>query len=117
MKKRICCILCIMTVLMTGCTVRPKENQTGDAATITKDSLGENQFLALVTEIGDDYLMTEAKEGHIKNQQVQVWTGLLDHKMIVDIRVGDTVRITDRGQMTMSIPPQVSATDIVRVEK
>ncbi len=98
---------------MLGCkttkqesTIRPDEAKT--------ETLGENEFLAEVKEVQEEYVMVQALEGHIQNQEVQVWTGMLEE--MPKLQEGDRVRVIDRGQMTMSIPPQVSAVKLIKVK-
>lgn len=109
----ICCLLCV-AMGMLGC-VKSEGNNTKEAGVPKETTLAENQFVAEVLEVSDEYLMVRAVKGHIKEQELQVWTELVKDKM-PKLKVGDTVRITDRGQMTMSIPAQVSATEILLLD-
>lgn len=108
----ICCLLCVATG-MIGCA-KNEGNDTKDTGVQKETTLAENQFVAEVLEVSDEYLMVRAVKGHIKDQELQVWTELVKDKM-PKLKAGDMVRITDRGQMTMSIPAQVSATEIILV--
>lgn len=109
----ICCLLCVATG-MIGCT-KKEGNDNKDVGVKNEMTLAENQFIAEVLEVSDEYLMVRAVKGHINDQELQVWTEFVKDKM-PKLKAGDTVRITDRGQMTMSIPAQVSATEILLLD-
>lgn len=107
----ICGLLCA-TFLCIGCTAKGQDTKETDNVLSTE--LLENQCVAEVLEVADEYLMVRVVKGHSKGQELQVWTELVKDQM-PKVQAGDHVRITDRGQMTMSIPAQVSATEIVLV--
>ena len=69
----------------------------------------EYQFDAIVSEISEDFLMVEVLEGQNVAGEVKIWIGALETSVLEDLEVGNTVRITHDGKMTMSIPPQMSA--------
>lgn len=77
----------------------------------------ENQFDARILEKQDDYILVEALQGQGIEGEVQVWTGLLEEDSISGMEKGLMVRITHSGQMTMSLPPQMSAVAIEVLEK
>lgn len=82
-----------------------------------KNDNKENQFDAKVTEIRSEYLMVEALDGQLIAGEVQVWIGNLSSDDIPKLQIGDTVRITHDGKMTMSLPPQMSAVGKIEVIK
>lgn len=98
---------------MLGCQTTEQESaiQPEEAKA---ETLGENEFLAEVKEVQEEYVIVQALEGHIQNQEVQVWTGMIEE--MPKLQEGDRIRITDRGQMTMSIPPQVSAVKLIKAK-
>ncbi len=75
----------------------------------------ENQFDAKVIENCDEYIMVEALEGQDIVGEVRVQIGLLSQDEISEIEKGATVRITHDGKMTMSIPPQMTAVEIMLI--
>ncbi len=73
----------------------------------------ENQFDAKVLEIYDEYIMVEALEGQDVVGEVRVQIGLLKKDEIPKLNQGDNVRITHDGKMTMSLPPQMTAVELL----
>lgn len=73
----------------------------------------ENQFDAKVLEIYDEYIMVEALEGQDVVGEVRVQIGLLKKDEIPKLNQGDNVRITHDGKMTMSLPPQMTAEELL----
>lgn len=80
-----------------------------------KKEPAENQFDAKVLEIYDDYIMVEAMEGQDIVGEVRVQLGLLEKKEIPNLEKNDIVRITHDGKMTMSLPPQMTAIEIMLI--
>lgn len=74
----------------------------------------ENQFDAKVLEIYDGYIMVDAVEGQDIVGEVRVQLGLLEEKEIPNLEKNDIVRITHDGKMTMSLPPQMTAVEILK---
>lgn len=81
-----------------------------------KKEPAENQFDAKVIEIYDEYIMVEALKEQDVVGEVRVQIGLLSQDEILEIKKGDTVRITHDGKMTMSIPPQMTAVEIIKLQ-
>ena len=81
-----------------------------------KKEPAENQFDAKVIEIYDEYIMVEALEEQEVVGEVRVQIGLLSQDEILEIKKGDTVRITHDGKMTMSLPPQMTAVEIIKLQ-
>lgn len=81
-----------------------------------KKEPAENQFDAKVIEIYDEYIMVEALEEQDVVGEVRVQIGLLSQDEILEIKKGDTVRITHDGKMTMSLPPQMTAVEIIKLQ-
>lgn len=63
-----------------------------------------------VTEIGEDFLILS--EG---TDAVQV--NLADIEIPEDLNLGDIIRVLYNGQMTRSLPPQVTAMEIVQISR
>lgn len=80
-----------------------------------KTEPAEDRFDANVLEIYDEYIMVEALEGQDVVGEVRVQTGLLSQDDILELKKGDTVRITHDGKMTMSLPPQMTAIEIMLI--
>ena len=76
----------------------------------------ENQFDAKVIEICAEYIMVEALEGQDIVGEVRVQLGLISKNDIPKLKKNDTVRITHDGKMTMSLPPQMTAEDILLIK-
>jgi len=72
----------------------------------------EHQFDATIIEVQEEFIMVEAFPGEVVAGEVQVWTGNLDKKVISTLEEGMTVRITNDGKMTMSLPPQMTAVEM-----
>ena len=81
-----------------------------------KKEPAENLFDAKVIEIYDEYIMVEALEEQDVVGEVRVQIGLLSQDEILEIKKGDTVRITHDGKMTMSLPPQMTAVEIIKLQ-
>lgn len=114
MRKKLVAISMFVIVLgiaLFGCA---KANNS----TIKKESpKNEYQFDAEVLEIAEEYLLVKALDGQVVVGEVKVWTGLLEKDAIPALEVGDTVRITNDGKMTMSIPAQMTAVEITKISK
>lgn len=126
MKKNISVlitILFIMGVAVLGCS-KKTDKPTFQAPTKQKQEESkeqsaptEYQFEAVVLAIDKESLMVQALEGQNVAGEVKVWIGLLEDTEMSGIKVGDTVRITHDGKMTMSIPPQMSAVELTVLSK
>ena len=115
MKKNIIIILGMLLVI--GVSVVACCNKSTDDREQQKTSEpAENQFDAKVIELCDEYIMVEALEGQEIAGEVRVQTGLLSEDEIPELKNGDTVCITHDGKMTMSLPPQMTAVDLLLIK-
>ncbi len=113
--KKIAWIL-IFSLAIVGVIAGCKAKETTNEKQAEEAVPTEYQFDAIVLEIHEEYIMVEALEGQTVAGQVQVWTGLLNELGYSKMKVGDVVRITHDGKMTMSLPPQMSAVEIKVIE-
>ena len=126
MKKNISVLITILFIIgvaVLGCS-KKTDKPTFQAPTKQKQeeskeqsALTEYQFDATVLEICEEYLMVDALEGQNVAGEVKVWVAALKNDALSGIKVGDTVRITHDGKMTMSIPPQMSAVELIQLSK
>ena len=84
---------------------------------LKNDEMKDNQFDATVTDVQKEYIMVQASDGQTVSGEVHVWIGNVNGENLPKIKVGDTVRITHDGKMTMSLPPQMSATELRVLQK
>lgn len=113
MKKKIVIfgILFILVMFMMACSNKTDVNEEHNISS----KPAENQFDAKVLEIYDGYIMVEAWEGQDIVGEVHVQLGLLKEDEIPKLEKGDCVRITHDGKMTMSLPPQMTAIEIMLI--
>ena len=114
MRKKLIAMSILVVVLgiaLLGCV---KENHS---VTEKEGPKNEYQFDAKVLEVQEEYLLVKALDGQVVVGEVKVWTGLLEKDAIPALEVGDTVRITNDGKMTMSIPAQMTAVEITKISK
>lgn len=126
MKKNISVLITILFIIgvaVLGCS-KKTDKPTFQAPTKQKQeeskeqsALTEYQFDATVLEICEEYLMVDALGGQNVAGEVKVWISLLKDDSLLGVKVGDTVRITHDGKMTMSIPPQMSAVELIQLSK
>ena len=76
----------------------------------------EYQFDANIVEIQDEYIMVNTLGGESIEGNVHVWTGNIDADVLETLEVGDVVRVTHDGKMTMSLPPQMSAVEVIQID-
>lgn len=113
MKKKIFRLLGIIFILVMFVMACGNEKKVDEEQKIPFKP-AENQFDAKVLEIYDDYIMVEAMEGQDIVGEVRVQLGLLEKKEIPNLEKNDIVRITHDGKMTMSLPPQMTAVEILK---
>ena len=114
MKMNIIILLGILlTVVMCvmACGNKPVDNEKQNLST----EPAENQLDAKVLEINEEYIMVEAAEGQDIVGEVRVQTGLISKDEMPKLEKNDTVRITHDGKMTMSLPPQMTAVEIIKL--
>ncbi|MBQ2987091.1 MAG: hypothetical protein IJE23_06370 [Tyzzerella sp.] len=114
MKKKIFTLFGVIFILAMFVMACGNEKKVDEAQKIPSKP-AENQFDAKVIEIYDEYIMLEALEGQDVVGKVRIQTGLLSQDEILEIEKGDTVRITHDEKMTMSIPPQMTAIEIMLI--
>lgn len=115
-------VLMVLGLTVAGCSEEadkplPGEKQSGREQNEELPPSTEHQFDAVVLEIDQESLMVQALEGQNVAGEVKVWIGLLEDTEMSGIKVGDTVRITHDGKMTMSIQPQMSAVELTVLSK
>ncbi len=113
----------VVIILIIGATILILSKDTNETSEQKDDSsqssnvTSEYQFDAKVLEIQEDYIMVEALDGQTVAGEVRVQIGLLTDKQVPKMKKGDVVRITHDGKMTMSLPPQMTAVDEIKVIK
>lgn len=112
MKKKLW--MALITTLVVG-TIGACGNVATDTGAQEMDEKKKNQFDATVLEIMDDYIMVEASEGQDIVGEVRVQTGLLSETEMPELKKGDVVRVTHDGKMTMSLPPQMTAVELMKI--
>lgn len=122
MKKVWFIIVTVVVLVAVGgiivFSMNPSVEEAKEEENVSKDvEKTENQFDAKVAEVQKEYIMVEALDGQTIAGEVQVWIGLLSDDEIPELKVGDTVRITHDGKMTMSLPPQMSAVEPIVILK
>jgi len=116
-------ILCFAIVTSIAVAIgvsRVNSSKTENAESkesLNDEKLQENQFDATVTDVQKEYIMVQASDGQTVSGEVHVWIGNVSGENLPKIKVGDTVRITHDGKMTMSLPPQMSATELRVLQK
>ena len=114
MKKKIFTLFGVIFILAMFVMACGNEKKVDEAQKIPSKP-AENQFDAKVLEIYDGYIMVEALEGQDIVGEVHVQLGLLKEDEIPKLEKGDCVRITHDGKMTMSLPPQMTAIEIMLI--
>lgn len=122
MKKRLWIIMTAILVVgvLGACGKASADAGTQETNDEKKNEISEpteNQFDATVLEILDDYIMVEALEEQDIVGEVRVQTGLLTETEMPELKEGDVVRVTHDGKMTMSLPPQMTAVELIKISK
>lgn len=112
MKKNLIILFSILLVV-GACVMACGKKTVDDKEKNIPTEPAENQFDAKVLEIYDEYIMVEALEGQDVVGEVRVQIGLLKKDEIPKLNQGDNVRITHDGKMTMSLPPQMTAEELL----
>jgi hypothetical protein len=121
MKVKAWITIVILLVVVGAGVVFLLCNASGKTSNVKKNEMTaektEYQFDAEILEIEKEYIMVNTLEGEAIVGNVHVWTGQIETDVLAELAVGDTVRITHDGKMTMSLPPQMSALEILQIDK
>ena len=116
--KKIIAFLLLLTLVTLAAVACEESEAKGEQA----PSGDQFEMTATVTELGDKILVEVTDSPYATGAYLVI---LSDTASIVnkkgkeierdDIAVGDTIKITYTGQVTMSIPPQIIATKIQKM--
>ena len=116
--KKIIAFLLLLSLLSLVAVACDEQEETGE------DTPENDQFVmsATVTELGDKILVEVTESEYATGAYLVILSdtvSITDEKgrelERTDIAVGDTIKITYTGQVTMSIPPQIIALKIQKM--